>query len=89
MSKFGKAVMHGVQHVVGNIEPTIDTIAAQLSLENTIGKDEDDFRESKRVINVSPMFFEDERGSRISYAEVKNKCISIALDLGYNKFRLA
>jgi len=89
MSKFEKAVMHGVHHVVGSIDEGIDPIAAQLSLINTLDKDDDDYVESKRVINVSPLFFIDERNERISYAEVKKKCISIALDLGYNKFILA
>jgi len=89
MSKFEKAVMHGVSHVVGNIEATVDPLAAQLSLVNTLGKDDDDYVEAKRVINLSPLFFTDERGERISYTDAKKKCISIALDLGYNKFTLA
>jgi hypothetical protein len=89
MSKFEKASMYGVEHVVGSIEKTIDPIAAQLSLENTVGKEDNNYQEAKRTINLSPLFFTDERGEKISYTEVRKKCISIALDLGYNKFTLA
>ena len=49
MSRYEKVTMYGVDHVVGEIKKYIDIDAAQLMLENTLRKKEDDYVPSKEL----------------------------------------
>jgi hypothetical protein len=83
------ATMNGVDKVSVILANKIDSTNAMLSFE-LIEKDKDNevIIKEKRSLHLSPLFFTTERGERISPKELRNKCVDIALDLGYNRVYL-
>jgi len=73
--------MNGVDKVKGIIHPSIDMDTARLSFSLII---EDNYGkrtiQEQRVLHLSPSFFTDNKGGRISPKELREKCVDLSLE---------
>jgi len=69
-------------NITGTIERSVDMEAAALTLTN---RDE----EGAMKVNLSHAFFLTDRGDVQSHSTIKNNCIAMASDYGFNQYVLA